>query len=316
MAAIKPAWIALDWGTTRARAWALSDAGDVLASQDSTRGMGTLAQGDDHGAAYAGALLDLIGAWLDPEHPIEVWACGMVGSRQGWVEAPYASVPATAADLAAGAVSPPDVIPGAEVHIVAGLCQHEPPDVIRGEETQVLGLLTAEPDFSGLVCLPGTHSKWIQLEAGQFSAFHTAMTGELFQAIATHTVLRHTVTTDWMNADAAASAWVVFDRAVRTALTSPAAVATALFQSRAASLVANEQPPAASARLSGLLIGLELAAMRGWLSSQPVICGAPALVELYQRALSALDRTARPIDAASAVISGLARIRAARTTQR
>jgi 2-dehydro-3-deoxygalactonokinase len=190
--------------------------------------------------------------------------------------------------------------------------------VIRGEETQVLGLLTGEPDFSGLVCLPGTHSKWIQLQAGQFRSFRTAMTGELFQVIAKHTVLHHTVTTDWMSADGTADDWAMFDRAVERALRNPAGVATSLFQSRAASLVADEQPLAASARLSGLLIGLELAAVRGWLTdtpdSAPVICGAPTLVDLYQRALSALDLTARPINAAGAVISGLARIRAVRPT--
>ena len=40
-------------------------------------------------------LLSVIDGWLTSGRKTRVVACGMVGARQGWMEAPYASVPCT-----------------------------------------------------------------------------------------------------------------------------------------------------------------------------------------------------------------------------
>ena len=92
MAQIIPDWIAVDWGTSNLRAWALGD-GAILDHASSGEGMGTLSRDD-----YEPALLRLINGWLPRGKATEVIACGMVGSRQGWVEAPYRAVPCTPLD--------------------------------------------------------------------------------------------------------------------------------------------------------------------------------------------------------------------------
>ena len=160
---MRPDWIAIDWGTTNLRAWAMG-AGGVLAEASSDEGMGRLTRD-----GFEPALLRLIGPWLSgPAMP--VLACGMVGSRQGWVEAPYRAVPCP--PLARGAlVAVPTEDPRIAVQIAPGLKQAKPADVMRGEETQIAGALMLYPGFDGAICLPGTHSKWTQISgrSGQLS---------------------------------------------------------------------------------------------------------------------------------------------------
>ncbi|MEO1470674.1 MAG: 2-dehydro-3-deoxygalactonokinase, partial [Pseudomonadota bacterium] len=85
------AWLAVDWGTTRLRAWAMDEAGRVLAERASDDGMARLAP-----EAFEPALLALVGDLLSDARvpvPVPVTICGMAGARQGWREAPYRSVP-------------------------------------------------------------------------------------------------------------------------------------------------------------------------------------------------------------------------------
>ena len=134
-ASIEAPGIAVDWGTTRLRAWAMSGGGAVLAGAESERGMGRLSPPE-----FEGALLEIISLWLAKGRRTEVLVCGMAGARQGWQEAPYRKVPCE------------PVLPGMQiavrardkrldVHIIPGLSQASPPDVMRGEETQLAGLL-------------------------------------------------------------------------------------------------------------------------------------------------------------------------------
>ena len=287
-------WIAVDWGTTHLRAWAM-DAGDrVLASADSAEGMGTLDR-----AGFEPALLRLVGDWLDA--PVPVVACGMVGSRQGWVEAPYAAVPC--APLPSGFARPAVTDARLQVHVIPGLKQADPADVMRGEETQIAGHLALNPDWDGVLCLPGTHTKWAHVSAGEVVSFQTVMTGDLFAAISGHTVLRHSVGDGW-DADA-------FDRGLDEGRDRPERLAARLFSIRAEGLLGGAAPGAARARLSGLLIGAELAATRAyWLGRDVAILGAGGLTDLYLRALAAQAVTATRADAEAATLAGLAAARA------
>ena len=130
---VLPDWIALDWGTTRLRAFAMADTGEVLDRAESPAGMGRL----EGAAAFEAALVALVGPWLPADRVTEVIACGMVGARQGWIEAPYAAVPC--APQAGGAVAAPTTDPRLAVRILPGLSQRAPADVMRGEETQIAG---------------------------------------------------------------------------------------------------------------------------------------------------------------------------------
>jgi len=184
---LAPEWVALDWGTSNLRAWAIGPDGSVLAEAQSGSGMAGLPSD-----AFEPVLLDLIGDWLPAASRTPVVACGMVGSRQGWVQADYATVPCPPLPDMPFAVAP-SADPRIRVHVLHGLRQDRPADVMRGEETQIAGLLAREPAFAGLACLPGTHSKWAQLADGRVERFKTYLTGELFALLSEHSVVRHAV---------------------------------------------------------------------------------------------------------------------------
>ncbi len=287
-------WIAVDWGTSHLRAWAM--AGDaVRAEAASDDGMGRLTR-----AQFEPALLRLIGPWLGAAR-MPVIACGMVGSRQGWVEAPYATVPCR--PLPEALVAAPVTDPRIDVRVVPGLRQMEPADVMRGEETQIAGYLAVTPGFDGVICLPGTHSKWVHVSAGEVVSFRSFMTGEMFDLLSTASVLRHTVGEGW---DAEA-----YNNAVSDALSRPEAVAARLFSIRAEALLRGLDAGTARARLSGALIGLELAGSRPyWLGQDVALIGAPKLSAIYAAALAAQGVTARVADGAAMTRAGLAAARA------
>jgi 2-dehydro-3-deoxygalactonokinase len=301
--AVVPDWIAVDWGTSALRVWAMRG-GVPVAEAASDRGMGVLTR-----EGFEPALMALVGSWLG-DAPVEVVACGMVGSRQGWHEAPYRAVPCVPVDPGAlVAVRALDARLG--VRLVPGLKQGAPPDVMRGEEVQVAGALALEPGFDGVICLPGTHSKWVQVSAGEVVSFRTCMTGELYALLSQHSVLRHGMAGE--GAAVAAEADAAFDAALSEALSRPEALAARLFGLRAEGLLAGLDPGLARARLSGLLIGIDLAATRVYWLGQPVlIVGAEGLALRYARALAAQGARPRVLPAAGATLAGLALARGGR----
>ena len=283
-------WIAVDWGTSNLRAWAIRE-GAAVAEAASDRGMGVLAPD-----AFEPALLEVIDPWIG-EDPVRVVASGMVGARQGWQEAPYVTVPC--APTGARAVRPDAADPRLDVTILPGLAQDKPADVMRGEETQIAGYLAGDPGFDGIVCLPGTHTKWVHVSAGEVVSFRTFMTGELFALLSTASVLRHSVGEGWDD-DA-------FAEAVDDAIGKPEAIAARLFALRAEALLADLGAGTATARLSGLLIGAELAAARAyWLGQRIVLVGEDRQVSHYASALATLGATAETADATQATLAGLA----------
>lgn len=300
------AWVAADWGTSCLRVWAISSAGAVLAARATGQGMSVLSPED-----FEPALEASLEGWLLPGRTLPILACGMVGSRQGWVEAPYLDLPSP--PLVPGRLVVAPVRSGRfAVRIMPGLRQFVPPDVLRGEETQVAGLLAAEPDFEGVVCMPGTHSKWLRLRGGRIEAFRTCLTGEMFALLAERSVLRHSV---GQSEGVAQASWdaPAFAAAVAEMLSDPGALMARLFSVRAEGLVAGQVPEAARARLSGLLIGAELAAMRDWWqgNSTVSVIAAQPLGAAYGTALSLAGVTAKLHDGAAMTLAGLAAARAA-----
>lgn len=291
---IAPDWIAVDWGTSHLRAHAMQGR-QVLSVAQSDDGMGGLAP-----EGFEPALLALVAPWLRAGRTIPVIACGMVGSRQGWVEAPYRQVPCP--PLGAVPVAAPVRDARLRVHVVAGLCQASPADVMRGEETQVAGFLARHPGWDGVICLPGTHSKWVHVSAGEVVSFQTFLTGELFAVLGAHSVLRHSLA-GWDEAG--------FDEGLSQGIERPERLVARLFALRAEGLLQGLTPARARARLSGLLIGAELAAARAyWLGQRVALVGAPDLLHLYARALAALAVPVTTTPAAEATLEGLAQARA------
>ena len=283
---ITPAWIAVDWGTSNMRAWALSADGSILAQAQSDKGMGALTP-DQFEPSLRAALCD----W---DLSVPIIACGMVGARQGWIEADYAAVPCS--PTPAGFTQPDS---GLDVHIIPGLKQPSPADVMRGEETQIAGFLSLNKNWDGVICLPGTHTKWVHISADEVVSFQTYMTGDLFAAIGDQTVLKHSVTSDdWDDA--------AFDAGVNDAMARPERLAARLFSLRAEGLLNGMTNATARARLSGLLIGAELAGAKPyWLGQQIAVIGAGPLAALYIRALELQSAPAMQVKAEAITLAGL-----------
>lgn len=289
---MSPDWIGADWGTSNLRVWAMSDAGDILAKAESDAGMGSLSPDQ-----FEPALLNLINAWMSKA--TTVIACGMVGARQGWCEARYLSVPCS--PTATALTKAPTRDPLLDVWIAPGLSQSKPADVMRGEETQIAGFLASEPDFDGVICLPGTHTKWVQISAGEVVSFQTFMSGELFALLTGHSVLKHSIAEDGWD-DAA------FTEAISDTLSKPGIAAAKLFSIRAEGLLGDLSPVTARARLSGLLVGLELGGARPyWLGQDIVILGNETLAQRYQEALSTQGAAARVLPSDTLTLLGLAK---------
>ncbi|HEY9214665.1 MAG TPA: 2-dehydro-3-deoxygalactonokinase, partial [Ancylobacter sp.] len=239
--------IVVDWGTSSLRLWVLDRDGNVLAERRSSEGL------DIAAAQSFEAVLEAHLDTLDVPQGVPVMMCGMVGSRAGWVEAPYLHAPVRLEDLVARATHVPACY--RPVWILPGIAQVSAtaPDVLRGEETQLLTLARAR--HSGLACLPGTHSKWVQLMDGAVQGFATFMTGELFQLLRTASVIKPAVE----GAGTVDPESVGFHAGVIAALDEPARMTHLLFELRAGWLLAGTAPGETLARLSGLLIGVELA---------------------------------------------------------
>lgn len=297
-------WIAVDWGTSNLRAWGITD-GSIRFERKSDKGMGKLARHE-----FAEALIDLLFDLMPSPRPIDVFICGMAGARQGWLEAPYLEAPTELIDLAQGAVKPemPDAYSHMNVVILPGVCQRNGrDDLMRGEETQLLGLANIQPNFQGVVCMPGTHTKWVHLEGTRISKFSTAMSGELFEILRTYSVLTHALQGDRDGPGHKEG----FDAGARVGLDDPQQLLSRLFEVRAGSLLSGREPDWCAGFLSGLLIGSEIGGTIHLLGDAPVpLIGSPTLCEAYARTLALAGVTAVPLDVTTIVLAGLKAARA------
>ena len=298
----EPAYVAVDWGTSSFRLWLIDRAGQVLAERRSDEGMMAAAK-----AGFAGVLQSHLAAVGAPDH-LPVLVSGMAGARTGWVEAGYVDTPAPLAAVLRQAAR----VPGQtrDIRILPGIAQRDAraPDVMRGEETQVLGALGLDAMGETLVCMPGTHSKWVRVKGGRVEHFSTFMTGELFSVVSRETILSLAVA-GADDADDIAS----FRAAVTAAYEAPAFAANLLFGARSRQLLFGGTPSAARERLSGTLIGVELAAgLSGTLPKAGVtLIASGRLAMLYQLAFDVLSVAVTPIDADEAVRRGLSMAAAA-----
>ncbi|WP_298948434.1 2-dehydro-3-deoxygalactonokinase [uncultured Paracoccus sp.] len=282
-------WIAADWGTSNLRLWAMAGL-EVVDMRSSDRGMGAMSGPED----FARELARMTTEW----GALPVIACGMVGARQGWIEVPYRAVPCPAMPTLTPVPGNPG---GRPVLIAGGVMQQTPPEVMRGEETQIAGILAAQPDFDGIICLPGTHTKWARISAAEIVNFQTVMTGEIYALLSRQSVLRFSLPDGDVDLESPA-----FRDALATALSQPHLAWAKLFQLRAAGLIGQPEPSLARDRLSGTLIGLDLGAARAnWLGQQVLIVGAPRLATLYAAALRMQGAAPVVGDADAATRAGL-----------
>ncbi len=289
------ALVAVDWGTTRFRLFALTGDGATASRVATSAGIGTVA--DDGFEAY---LLGQLAALDIGPGDCEMLLCGMIGSNIGWTDSGYIECPASPAKVVSRLVRAPSSLLNAA--IVPGLKCTSPlgePDVMRGEETQLLGWLSdaAEDDRSDtLLCLPGTHTKWVQIEEGAVTHFNTSLTGELFAHLCSHSILIRGA----QHADDDA-----FAEGLERGFLTPA-ISQTLFSTRSRVLLKAMPETAARDYLSGLLIGADVkGAVDLWKPSATVVIGDETIAGLYATALRGLSVETAVVDGAQMAVRGL-----------
>ncbi|WP_104492948.1 2-dehydro-3-deoxygalactonokinase [Paracoccus denitrificans] len=289
-----PRLAAVDWGTSSFRIWLVDARGQVLAERRSAEGM-TVARETGFRKILDGHL-----AAMQAPQDLGVVICGMAGARQGWVEAGYLDCPAPLDALAARAIRVGHET--RDIRILPGVAQRDAdhPDVIRGEEIQLLGLAHGEGALT--VVMPGTHSKWVRLEGTTLAGFATHMTGEIFQALTSATLLKHAVEGATGRRDHAA-----FRAGVRETFAAPAGWSSRLFEVRGRQLLFGADADAARDRISGILIGAEIAAglAQGAGGSPLRILASGRLADLYIEAFELLGIAFAVEDADRATLAGL-----------
>lgn len=296
------AFIAGDWGTSNLTLALCDEGGNAL---ETRKGPGAA----DSRGRFAEVFDGLAADWVAAHGPLPAVLCGMVGSAFGWREASYLPAPADLYELADDTVAP-----RAGVTIVRGMSCTNPlgaPDVMRGEETQlfgaqcVLGVMNAGKQ---LVCMPGTHTKWVSLNDSVVQEFLTAPTGELFAMLCEHSVLVRDRTTPIEHHPRD------FERGlVESAKHPDVPLLHRLFQSRSLRLDKQLSPEGAASWMSGLLIGTDV---KGALSlfnehdpaAAVYVIGTPSLTASYALALARSGRTAVQIDGAQAALAGLGQV--------
>jgi 2-dehydro-3-deoxygalactonokinase len=279
--------IAIDWGTSSLRCYRLDAAGRIIDSRSSAKGI--LAIEDRR---FSQALESEAGDWIARgEAPILM--SGMIGSRQGWAEAAYAECPAGFAEIGDAlkevrwGMHRAWIAPGLACRDDCGVR-----DVMRGEEVQVLGVIDALGMGEHWICLPGTHSKWVQIRDGRIERFRTYMTGEVFAVLKTHSILGR------MMAGAEADDEAFMEGVARAG--ESGGLLHHLFGVRARGLFGEIADRSSASYLSGILIGHELHSVGRNATRFHLLC-APQLAALYTQASHAIGAEAVVLDPDAAV---------------
>lgn len=270
--------IAIDWGTTSLRGARLGERGQVLESREFARGILTVPPGQ-----FEAVFLELFGDWMQAPDALCLIS-GMAGSRQGWQEAPYCPCPAGFPELGRQLLW---LQPG-RIALVPGLSclgadALNTPDVMRGEEVQIFGALQLTGRDRATLVLPGTHSKWVQVQGGRVTRFQTFMTGEVFALMCQHSILGKTMDLQGGFDE------TVFLQGIEHSQ-QPGSILHRLFAVRTLGLFERWSAAQLPSYLSGLLIGEELRSQTPSVPAEPVlVIGSEALTLRYTLALQHLN---------------------------
>jgi 2-dehydro-3-deoxygalactonokinase len=273
--------IAVDWGTSNFRAFRLNAVGEIIERRSVAAGILSVQQG-----RFAEAIREYVRDWLAAGEN-RILLSGMVGSRNGWMEAPYLNCPAGIAEIADASIAIP--FDGCDVRLIPGVKgtdRNGIHEVMRGEETEIIGMfdsLSWTANCTTFVCLPGTHSKWVEVKDQRIVSFQTCMTGEVFTALRKGTILGHTMSRE-NEIDKTA-----FLRGVARSKDA-GGLLHHLFGVRSLYLIDLLKEEESASYLSGLLIGHEVRHMMSS-SSKIHLSGAAQLSSLYSLAIDACGGT-------------------------
>lgn len=288
--ALSGGFIAVDWGTTNRRAYRIDGSG--ACADEFEDGKGVLSVESGGFPAAVAQIRERLG-------DLPLLLAGMIGSNKGWVEAPYVRCPASVDDLARALVRP-----GEREAIVPGVSYvgEARADVMRGEEVQLLGaVVSGRVPRQALVCHPGTHNKWVNVEAGRIESFRTVMTGELFNLLKQHSILADLLQEPVDPDD-------TFRAAARHALLAEELPAD-LFGVRASVLLGRSRKEDAASHTSGLLIGTDVRiGLTLAKAAQVMVMGRPELTCLYAVAIAEAGRETTELDGEQCFLDGIVEI--------
>ena len=277
-----------DWGTSNLRAYLL-DNGELINEYSSSKGL--MAAREVGFKKVLGEVLE----FFQVSDATTIRLSGMIGSKHGWQEAPYAHAPVSVDDLQESVVVLKEY---PDAKILGGVYYEMPNgkrDVMRGEEVQVFGVLEKYPDAKK-ICLPGTHSKWVDVEESKLNAFSTWMTGDLFRSLSEHTIFKAQYSSTDFNE-------VAFLKGVHSAREA-GPLMNSLFHLRTDYLFQNVDATEFHSYLSGFLIGSEIKeAAKG--CSEVYLCGSGKMNEYYEAALKVFGVKTLTITADEATILGI-----------
>ena len=272
------------WGTTNLALYLLDPS--TGAALESRSGPGVSRVRDSN---FEDILFERCAPWVERDPDAVIVMSGMVGSTIGWTDVPYLDCPADVADVARHCKAMRSR--GHRIHIAPGLaCTNAlgQSDVMRGEETELLAWVDR---FGGtavcgrrFVCIPGTHSKWVEIEQGRIVRFLTGVTGELFDLLCTNGVLARD------SRGGSRPPGKPFFDGVSNIAESPEFLLSRLFGVRADVVRGRMDPEDAPDFMSGLLVGADVAGAIALLElrkAAPVVSviGTPHLSERYVWAL-------------------------------
>ena len=295
MSAEEISHVLIDWGTSSFRLWGTDQTGTVQAEHIAQLGMQKL--NPSHYENTLETILSKLG--IKPHIPVLI--CGMAGAAQGWQEAQYIDLPAGLDDMPSKAVKVKTK--ARDVRILPGLAQRQEtsPDVMRGEETLLLGAILTEQKYQ-TYCIPGTHSKWVSMNETIVEKFQTYMTGELFNLLVDCSSLSYFLKQKSENLHNHPE----FQKAVLEATANPESLSHLIFSIRSGSMLfPKEEPNAALARLSGLLIGDELSNIKKHENTKVGLIAKGVLSDSYSTAMKTLGMEFEYIDSHELALSGL-----------
>jgi 2-dehydro-3-deoxygalactonokinase len=303
-------FIAVDWGTSHLRAYLCQwNEDNSLQLLDQRGGPGVVKIDTD----FKTALLNCICPWQQKYGPLPIFMAGQINSSIGWQVTPYLDCPIKPQEIANSCLN--FDCEGHRLILLPGVrcaLQNNLQDVMRGEELQILGFLQLQPSYKTgtiLLCLPGTHTKWVLLKDGQINCFKTAMTGELFDLLCHQSVL--------IQQDSAMGDfdWTAFEQGCEFTLSSDSGnFVHGLFSVRTRQLSGEMTALQAKAYLSGVLIGSDVRAAKHakeWQltqGSEVVVIGTPRLNRCFATALSSIGVQCHEFDVQSATLSGFSEL--------
>lgn len=177
----------------------------------------------------------------------------------------------------------PQIIEGRKMHLVAPLRNASPLHLTKGAELEIAGFVALNPDFDGVLCIPGPSTIWAHISAQEVVSF---------QSFATPTLAAALKATDVETLD---------ETTLSDVMTRP---------ERLAGRLDSAQVSGDAAMMASALIGAELAATRPyWLGQQVALITGGALTSLYEAAISAQGMPPLRKDGAEMQIAGLCEAR-------